>query len=301
METNTDEAVDKVPHPSDLALGLSNLSEGGGMGAIETNAEVERDARRQGWVPREQFNGDENDWIDAASFVQRGREINPILRANNERLKNQIDSLSNQNLVLVRELTDLKKGQATIQQRDYDTTLKMLKAARLEAMEGGDHEKFLALDEQIDQLRGQRDQLVPQIIDSPQQSSVPDPEFQAWHRENSWYGSDEWRTITINKVAEEIRNSYPQLVGRKFLDEVVLEAQSRYPKDFGSVERTRTSSAMIHSMVDGGASRRGVSYGNERKHTIAELPSDARAAMQKFVRDGLMTEKRYVELYFAGE
>lgn len=298
METNTTESVDKVQHPSDVALGLD---EGGEVGGVEVGIDVEREARRQGWVPREQFNGSENDWIDAVSFVQRGREINPILRANNERLKNQIDSLSNQNLVLVRELTELKKGQATIQQRDYDTTLKMLKTARLEAMDGGDNEKFLALDEQIDQLRGQRDQLVPQVNDSPQQSSAPDPEFQAWHRENSWYGNDEWRTVTINKVAEEIRKSYPQLVGRKFLDEVVLEAQSRYPKDFGVSERMRTSSAMVHSMVDDNSGRRGMSYGGDRRHTVADLPADAKVAMQKFVRDGLMTEKRYVELYFAGE
>lgn len=277
-------------HPADHALGLEEAQV-----VAPLNGDTEREARRQGWVPQDQFRGD--DWIDADTFVRRGREINPILRANNDRLKGQLDSLQSQNNVLVQELTELKKGQATIQKRDYDATMKMLKSSRLEAIEGGDHEKYLALDEQIDQLRGQRDQIVPQVSDLPQSSAPLDPEFQAWHRDNSWYGSDEWRTITINKIAEEIRRDYPQLIGRRFLDEVVLEAEGRYPKDFGSFSSPRA--VVTHSMVEDGG-RRSVP-GTGRRRTTADLPSDARSAMQKFVRDGLMTEQRYVDLYFTGE
>lgn len=297
IKHDNEEKLTAPDHPSDHALGL-DVSDNE---VVIESVDFEREARRQGWVPQDSFRGDDLDWVDAQTFVQRGREINPILRANNDRLKVQLDSLQNQNNVLVQELTELKKGQSVIQKRDYDTTLGMLKSARLEAMEGGDHEKFFMLDEQIDQLRGQREQLVPQVRETPQQSSAPDPEFQAWHRENPWYGVDEWRTVTTNKIAEETRHSYPQLIGRKFLDEVVLEAQTRYPRDFGLAVKERPSNAMRHSMVDENNGRRPVVSESRNRYSTADLPGDARAAMQKFVKDGLMTEKRYVELYFSGE
>ena len=296
MEMKTEEVVAAVStHPADHSLGLDEVPE---QSVASDNADVERDARRQGWVPREQFRGSDDEWIDANTFVQRGREINPILRANNDRLKSQIDSLYAQNNVLVRELTDLKKGHATIQQRDYNTTLRMLKEARLEAMENNDNSKFLELDERIDQLREQKDQYVPQVQEPSQPQAQADPEFMGWLQDNRWYGSDEWRTSTINKVAEEMRATYPHLVGRKFLDEVLEEAVSRYPRDFGAAPRQST---MNHQMVEDGGRRSSLPSRGGRRGSMADLPSDAREAMKRFVRDGIMTEQRYIDLYFAGE
>jgi len=52
---------------------------------------TEKEARAQGWAPKEEFRGKETDWIDADVFVQRGREINPILRKNNERIQKELD------------------------------------------------------------------------------------------------------------------------------------------------------------------------------------------------------------------
>lgn len=292
----TKEVVTEVtaPHPGDHALLLKDNEVEEVSGNV--SADLEREASRQGWVPKEQFRGPDDEWIDAQTFIQRGKEINPILRANNSRLKQQLDSLSAQNNVLVQELLDLKKGQQTIQQRDYDTTIKLLKDARFEAMESGDNQRFLALDEQIDNIRNQHDQLVPQVL-APQQPTQEDPEFSGWLQANQWYGSDEWRTVTINKIAEEMRRDFPHLVGRRFLDEVLDEATTRYPGDFGGNHRTRDR--VDHQMVEGGGRRQVIQQGG-RKKTVSDLPVDARDAMQKFVRDGLMTEQRYLDLFFAG-
>ena len=58
--------------------------------ADDARIEVEKEARLQGWVPKDEFRGKETDWIDADIFVQRGREINPILRKNNERITKEL-------------------------------------------------------------------------------------------------------------------------------------------------------------------------------------------------------------------
>jgi hypothetical protein len=52
---------------------------------------VLKEATGQGWVPKEKFKGNEDDWVDASTFVKRGREILPILRKNNENLVRELN------------------------------------------------------------------------------------------------------------------------------------------------------------------------------------------------------------------
>lgn len=57
----------------------------------EQLAAVEKEARLLGWVPKEDFR-DGDHWVDAETFVKRGKEINPILRKNNEILLKKLDA-----------------------------------------------------------------------------------------------------------------------------------------------------------------------------------------------------------------
>ena len=47
----------------------------------DENTDVEARARDMGWSPRDSWRGKAEDWIDAETFVKRGTEILPILRA----------------------------------------------------------------------------------------------------------------------------------------------------------------------------------------------------------------------------
>lgn len=68
----------------------------------EGNEVLEKEARVFGWVPKEDFRGSEDDWVDADTFVKRGKEINPILRKNNELLMKRLDEKA-------REIDTIKK------------------------------------------------------------------------------------------------------------------------------------------------------------------------------------------------
>src|SRR3972149_6496674 len=57
---------------------------------------IPNEAKQFGWVPQDDFKGDPEQWRDAATFLQRGKEINGFLRK------------------------DLEKIQKTLQQRDHD-------------------------------------------------------------------------------------------------------------------------------------------------------------------------------------
>ena len=54
--------------------------------------DFDSEARAQGWVSQEEFRGNEKDWVDAETFVKRGREILPILRKNNEHLLRDLNA-----------------------------------------------------------------------------------------------------------------------------------------------------------------------------------------------------------------
>ena len=51
--------------------------------------EVEQAAREMGWRPKEEFRGDTAKWVDAETFVSRGENFIPILRADREKLRGE--------------------------------------------------------------------------------------------------------------------------------------------------------------------------------------------------------------------
>ena len=66
------------------------VDDGGGAdnldAADEVSPEILREAKTLGWVPKDQFRGSADDWVDASTFVERGKQVMPILNHNNERL-----------------------------------------------------------------------------------------------------------------------------------------------------------------------------------------------------------------------
>src|SRR3990167_6165982 len=86
------------------------------VGTGETTGEVDQallgEARNMGWVPQEEFRGDKANWVDAATFVDKGRHILPILQKNNERLQAELRSRDER----IRNLdTALKEGRESIE------------------------------------------------------------------------------------------------------------------------------------------------------------------------------------------
>ena len=83
----------------------------------EVNESVLKEAESQGWVPKEKFRGDENDWVDADTFVKRGREIMPILRKNNENLLKELNTTKEQLKEFKKSADEFKKFQQQAHER----------------------------------------------------------------------------------------------------------------------------------------------------------------------------------------
>ena len=56
-------------------------------GNVGQPSESEVEASTFGWVPKEQFHGNPDEWKDADTFLKRGKEINGFLRNDLEKIK----------------------------------------------------------------------------------------------------------------------------------------------------------------------------------------------------------------------
>ena len=257
------------------------------------------EARKGGWVPKEEYRGDESSWVDAETFVERGRQINPILRANNERLKKEIAERDRKHQAEIDEMKqsveEFKAFQREASERKVNqlqAELKTLRAARSEATSQEDHEKAAEIDERIDAVKDQVQEAktVKQETPKPKAADVQEftPEMKRWFNDNPWYGDDQQyleETEMVNALGTAIRKKHPTVTGVDFLDLLDQSIQKNLP----SIKGNRKGPS-----VEGGNRTARTTAG---KRSYENLPSDSKAACDKFVKQGILTREQYLADY----
>jgi len=249
--------------------------------------EIEKEARLFGWVPKEDFRGNEDDWRDADAFVKKGREINGFLRKDRERLMQELNKRDAKIAEIEAATKKFSEFHAQTEERAYKRAIEDLKAAKKEAREIGDVDKEIEIEDQIADLKEERKAVETKVTPTPV-TPVLDPVFVAWNEDNKWFGTDRGLTAAANGIGETIRLTHPHLVGRDFLDEVVRQTKEEFPEKFES-KRARSN------MVEGGTTGARVSAGGK---SYADLPKEAKEACDSFVNKKWMTREQYVKEYF---
>jgi hypothetical protein len=246
--------------------------------APEIDDETLKEAKRQGWVPQEEYNGPEDKWVDADTFVKKGKEINALLRKDNDFLKREVADMKT-------TMMEFKKFHAETEKRAYDRAMSDLRDQKKEAISTGDGEKVLQIDDAIDELKTARQQEKAQAVPVNQ----PDPAFMMWSDENKWYSTDRELKAEADLVGEVIKRQNPTLIGVDFLEEVTKRVKKMYPEKFTNGNRNRPAA------VEGTTAPRGNNKGGKG---FNDLPPEAKAACQKFEKNGLLTRDQYLKEYF---
>lgn len=254
----------------------------------DESSQFVEEATSQGWVPKEKFRGNEEDWVDAKTFVERGKEINPILRQNNERLKRELEQLRNQLEDTNISVKEFKKFQEEVMERkiqEYETQIKDLKTAKKEAIAVGDGERVVDIDDQIDQLKEAQRQAkdTPKEVERPK--AQPTQEFLEWQEENSWYKENRDMQEEADLIGEALFKK--GVIGQQLLKEVSTRIKRMYPEQFVSRK----------SPVEDTPHGRGNPSSAKKKRTYENLPADAKAACDDFVSRGFITKEQYVQSY----
>ncbi len=241
-------------------------------------------AKEMGWAPKEEFRGDPEKWIDAETYVKRGEELMPILRANNRKLQDELGAVKAQlaeNSQLLTAAQDsieaLKDFNSEINRAAVKEKVGELREAIVEARNEGNVDKEFELSEQLREQRAalKEAEKAPEAKAPKKPAEAPtqddytqNPDWKAWTQANEWFGKDKRKTALAMGIADELKSNpaTTNLSGRAFLDKVSEEVETV----FGGPRQAPDK-------VEGGGS--GSKGGNGK--SFADLPREARDACER--------------------
>lgn len=256
--------------------------------------QIETEARNMGWLPKDQFKGNPDQWVDADEFVERGKHVMPLLLANNKRLQRELLTRDEKIATLAQQLNGATSAIEKIEKHYTEANKRAVENAKLqlknelkEARANNDVDAEFEIRDKLDQLNAASDKAEEQSAATPTKAPADapklSPEFVAWQARNEWFGVDVKKTKAITRIGEDLRDEGNTLTGVEFLDEcvrVLNEREAPAPK--------KSEEAPV-SKVDA-PYRGGRSTGRK---SFADLPSEAKQACREDAEDLVGKGKRF--------
>lgn len=236
--------------------------------------ETEQKAMAQGWKPKEELE-EGKEFISAGEFLRRGELFDKI-----RGLKNEIDHLKTDLNVVVQHHTQVKET-------EFKRALEYLKSEKKTALNEGDHDRVIEIDDQIAEVReAQKLSVTTQTNDNPQIKAMQET-FVDWVDNNGWYNQDEELHDYADSVGLRLRRTHPEWSYETVLAEVAKKTKERFPENFG----TRKA---VPPPPD--SSGNGERVRNKGKLRVSDLTPDQKRAMEVFVkRIPGFTQEKYLE------
>ena len=247
---------------------ITGNSETGNAVPGEALTPTQEEALSQGWVPKEDFEGDPERFVDAGEFLRRGE------------LFRKIESQSKEMKDMRKALQELAKHNSKIREVEYDRALQSLKAEKRTALNEGDADKVVDIDDRIDLVKAQQRQEAAQAA----QQAVPQevhPELKSWIGRNGWYETTAsmrgWADARGVELAQEGKSP------TEVLSTLEREVKSRFSEKFHNPNRERTGA------VETSRPRAGT-----RATEAYELSDVEKQVMNTLVKQGVLTKDEYI-------
>ncbi len=242
----------------------------------ETPDPIEAEARKEGWSPKEEWRGDPDKWVDAATFVENGKKINGILRSKVEKLESKLE----QNLEATKEFREWTQKQQEKERKELKARIAQLEKEREEAISEGDGQRFTKVDREINELRSE----TVETKENPIQKIA-----EQWQSENKWYQprSDDEMSIYADGIADRVAAEGYE--GRAYFNEITRRVKARFPDKFENPRREQPA-----SVESPGASRDRPTNGRSFK----DLPPEDKAQCERFLKEiPGFTKEQFLEHY----
>lgn len=220
-------------------------------------------ALEMGWRPKEEFDGNEDDFVEAKEYVQRA----PLF----EKIRSVTKRLEKQEQVA----QELLKLNSRIEETAYQRALSELKAKQKEALNDGDLQEYHAINEQIEKVKEDK----PVAVKAAPSTQVP-TEFVEWSEKNPWYDKNEAMTAYADRVGQRLRDKFDSYDA--LLNEIAKQVKAEFPDKFKNPNRDRTG-------VEANSGRA------PRNSKEVQLNDQERRIMNTFVSTGVMTKEAYIE------
>lgn len=229
--------------------------------------EVEQIALDMGWKSEDEYEGDDDDFVDAETYIRRGGDIQETMR---KHIKEQKKKLADMDIGL-RDIKDHNERVYKAEVTKLKKEIEGLKEKKREAIEEGDADLVESIDTQIDEIEGG--------MVEPAQKMTPNPEFEEWIKKNTWYRDDPEMADYADARSEIYKGAPYSRILKKVEKDVKDMFEDKFPggKKPGatSVEKTTRRKGKV-------------------KYTKSDLNDEQRAVMKRFVAQGIMSEADYI-------
>ena len=229
-------------------------------------------AMQDGWKPKEQFvadGGDESEWRPAREFNDRGE-----LFAKIDELKKELRSTK-------RNMGTLKTHYDKVREVEFKRAIDTLQKQKKEALEAGDAQEVVNIDERIDSTKEEMNQLKQEITQVADEQAVH-PVFQSWLEKNKWYERNSEMRDFADGVGFSYKNANPHLSPQEVLKYVEEKVARAYPDRFANPKKTAPNA------VESGV-------GPRKTNSAFELSAEERRVMNRLVSSGVLTEAQYIQ------
>jgi hypothetical protein len=254
---------------------------------------VEQRAREQGWKPKEEYTGDATRWVDAETYVKRGEEILPILKANDSKHRAEISDLRVKVMTLEGQLKASQESIDALKEFNSEAARAAAKAERRQliaaveaARKEGNVEEATRLSEQLEEhndairtaetaveKKPKEPEAKPNGATAPQESAA----YRAWKEANPWFGTDTIKSDVAVAVSMRLRRdpATKDLAETDFLRRVTEETE----KATGGNPNRRGE-----SKTDSGRPSAGGAGGSGASRSYHDLPREAQEACDRFAK-----------------
>lgn len=254
---------------------------------VENHEEV---ARTKGWKPKEEYTGDQSEWVEAKEFLAR----EPLYKAlhkqsrENKRLRETVDEV----------VAMFKRSEATARER----AMAELNTKFQEAANNGDLKGAIEIKDKMRDLETAKE---PPKDNSKQESNEA---FEEWKVENSWYGTDPRLRRFANGLGAELVSEKLEKTGKKELSmqdvreiyaEVTKAVREEFPDKFMNPNKQRADTVSSTNKRTTGEEAQ-----SKKTPTYSQLPDDAKEVYKRVTKSARnprgMDPKVWLEMYVAG-
>jgi len=238
-------------------------------------------AREKGWVPKGEFKGEANEWIDAKEFNARGPLYDAIHQANRKIKK------------LTETVESFKEHYSKVEQTAKQKAILELKKELKAASEDRDIERALEVKDKITELT--------QEVHSENTagSEAVTPEFNVWIKSNEWYNTDRTLRHAANGIGVDLQQEHPDWSPNKIYKEVERRIKEEFPNKFKDEEDQHMTTVTTSNKRTPVArtSKKGVP-------AYKQLPDDAKVNYRRLVKsdrnpNGPLTHEQFMKDYVA--
>lgn len=243
-------------------------------------------AESAGWKPKEEYEGPEGTWVNAAQFAAENRKINKVVNAVNANLRKEIAEMRANFDGVVEVIKSAAK-------REYDEKIAKLEAERAEAIRDNDDSAFTKADKALREA----ERNPPKEPEKKATGDGIDPAtvevLSKWAAENQWFGTDKRKTNLAKVVAADMREERPELVGKQaeWLKELDRRLRELHPEDFGKKK------APVNRTEGGNGGGNSSASGSKEKG-YNELPAAAKEQALKYEKLYKVPKEDYAKNYW---